>query len=361
MKLSHPTLRMPELDGIRGLAALMVVGFHLAGVYSGFLGVDIFFVLSGFLITSILLREYDEHGEIRLKTFYLRRAIRLWPVLTVFLLVYGAVALALNRPLSNTLAAMASVEFYYSNWLQAFRAPVDLDMLTHTWSLSVEEHFYVVWPLAIIVLMRHVRNYRLIIGLLIGAIGAIGLWRGYLFWITASDPRCYCGTDTRADALLSGCLVAFIRQLGLQVSHRLSAAALIAILCLLLPPGWLKSGAVYYGGFTLITVAAPILLLWILQNPQHPACHLLRHRALIWVGQISYSLYLWHWLVLRVMQTLIPNQYVARPVALVLSFLVSALSFYAIERPCLRLKNRLTTMTAPASTRSKNVSPSRAC
>src|SRR5262245_43689955 len=158
--------RVPELDGIRGIAVLMVVGFHLAGIYSGFLGVDIFFVLSGFLITSILLREYHELGTIRLRAFYFRRALRLLPALAVFLAAYGGICLMRGRPADNTLSAIASVQFYYVNWLEAFGSSVDLDMLTHTWSLSVEEHFYFVWPLALIVLLRYVKNYRRIAWLL---------------------------------------------------------------------------------------------------------------------------------------------------------------------------------------------------
>src|SRR5882724_3561789 len=205
---------VPALDGLRGLAILLVITHHQLiplSLKGGFLGVDLFFVLSGFLITTLLLAEFDTTKAISLKNFYARRALRLGPALLVYLLAclivaYHSQLLEWTRELKLIGLALA----YSTNWRMAFRWDATLDPTSIIWSLSIEEQFYLLWPLVFFAcLMSKFRRSHIIAGLVF-VVFSIMLHRYLLLRAGADLNRLYYGTDTRADAPLVGCLMALI-------------------------------------------------------------------------------------------------------------------------------------------------------
>ncbi len=199
----------PALDGMRGVAVLVVVGLHMYVPFlaGGYLGVDIFFVLSGFLITSLLLEEWRRSGRISFRDFYLRRALRLLPALFAFLLILQAYILLRMRgdEFWQMEKASLAVLAYFGNWAKAYG--VDLRALNHMWSLAVEEQFYFVWPVIFLLLLRIRRNPSWIVYALILAIGGIALRRAFMSG-HVTEARIYNGSDTRFDELLTGCVLA---------------------------------------------------------------------------------------------------------------------------------------------------------
>ena len=184
----------------------------------GFLGVDIFFVLSGFLITTLLVREFQQWGNVTLNHFYARRLLRLGPALGIMLAVYLLVAVAFADNVKDHAKATLIAATYMMDWSQALDHGPPGDLL-HTWSLGVEEQFYLLWPLVLIVALRYrVTLWKIIVGLIF----AVTIWRGYLVLATGSvDPqRTYLSFDTRFDTLLVGCLLAVA---PLQWARRVAA------------------------------------------------------------------------------------------------------------------------------------------
>ena len=206
---------VPALDGLRGAALLGVLFFHADGALKGgYLGVDLFFVLSGYLITSILLAEHDATGKIVLSTFWVRRARRLFPALLSLMPAVAAYAWLLARAdeLKGIRADALATLGYVANWRaifshksywELFASPSPLE---HTWSLSIEEQFYVVWPLVVaLVLRRGSRGWVLALSL---GLGALSMGAMALLFDPADTTRAYLGTDTRAAAILAGAALA---------------------------------------------------------------------------------------------------------------------------------------------------------
>ena len=195
----------PALDGVRAIAVLLVMLGHLGLVSAGGLGVDIFFVLSGYLITAILVSEFSTTGGISLKKFYARRALRILPAVILLLAVLNILVEATQTSEQahtfqwNSLGAL----FYIANWLRAFGRGIGI--LGHLWSLSIEEQFYLLWPIALAFLLsRKLKRSQILI--VIGfAVVLVNLDRIYLYRGIESFNRIYNGLDTRADALLVGC------------------------------------------------------------------------------------------------------------------------------------------------------------
>jgi peptidoglycan/LPS O-acetylase OafA/YrhL len=317
------TTRNGGLDGLRGLAILLVLGWHLQLPLlrsAGVVGVELFFGLSGYLITSILVREFERTSRISIRSFYLRRALRLLPALIAVIVV--AVALAAlgawgDRFRQVTAAAGLSLA-YVANWADISG---DLSALGHTWSLSVEEQFYLVWPMVLTVGLVRLGRRNLGIVLLVVA-AAIALER---VWLAAagdvSFQRLYFGTDTRGDAVLYGAAFAL---LGVRPHWRVALYAGVAIGCsvMLLFESFLEYFAYALPfvalGSGLIAASSLTTLGW---------------RPLMLVGRISYGLYLWHFLFIWWGLPI--------PVVLALTFGVAGLSYVVIEQPFLRLKDRI--------------------
>src|SRR5215213_1164096 len=286
----------PWLDGLRGVAILMVFTFHASSslLPRGHLGVDLFFVLSGFLITVVLLQDHDHASGIDFKRFYARRILRLAPALLVFL---GAITLLMRlwpHIFGDEYISPLYALFYVMNWILAFRLDYVSPVLYHTWSLSVEEQFYLVWPVVLsLCLWLRVRTMTLLI-CLGGLVLIVAVHRYALLLSGATDDRVSVASDTRISGLLLGCLIGVLTTRGLLPGRtRLLTwtTALLAPACLLYLCGWWERFGLA------LTVAelffASVLVLMLVQPPK-ALTSVLENPVLTWLGQISYGLYLWH-------------------------------------------------------------------
>jgi peptidoglycan/LPS O-acetylase OafA/YrhL len=342
---------VPALDGLRGLAILLVITHHQLiplSLSGGFLGVDLFFVLSGFLITTLLVTEFDATETISLKNFYLRRVLRLGPALLLYLIASLIVTYHLNpADFMRELRLVGLALAYSTNWRLAFGWDMSLDPTAIIWSLSIEEQFYLVWPLLLLVcLSLRLRRMHLIIGLIV-VIATICLHRRQMWDEGAELNRLYYGTDTRADAPLMGCLLALIPQRAFTVAIRraLKFATLAAacVLVYLVTTIHFTDTFLYQGGYTGIALLSGIIILTAAIQSSTSFVKPLEWQPFRFFGRISYGLYLWHWLLLKtttfyfwVGPTWDPW---ARCVA---AIVISAVSFYLIETPFNRLKTRFT-------------------
>lgn len=338
---------VPELDGLRGIAIISVVVHHRLTPFSlagGFLGVDLFFVLSGFLITGLLLAEFEKTQTVSLRKFYMRRILRLGPALVLYLLAcflvtYHTHLIDITRELRLIGIALA----YSTNWRLAFGWDLSLDPTAIIWSLSIEEQFYLVWPLLFFAcLALKLRRRFIAIGLAVVIVGIVA-HRYSLLSAGASLTRLYYGTDTRADALLIGCLIALLPAsvVGPNTKKWLSLAGILcgAVFVFMLATANFTDQFLYRGGYTLIALLAGIVILVAANSPPWILAAPLRWRVLGWFGKISYGLYLWHWLVVRSTSFYYLGYW--EPWArLALAVAIAAASFYLVETPFNRLKTR---------------------
>ncbi|CAM5662166.1 hypothetical protein GCM10010329_24040 [Streptomyces spiroverticillatus] len=341
--------RNPALDSLRACAVLGVVAFHYEwGLPGGFLGVDLFFVLSGFVITRLLLREHAGTGRIRLGRFWLRRAKRLLPALLAVLigvqlwLADGRYPALRTTTDGQTLAALAEVANWYAihGHVDYWSVGRDAAPLAHLWSLSVEEQFYLLWPPLLVFLLLVAAKRR-----------SAGPWAGTAFCAGAAclsyalavvlfDPaapdRSYLGTDTRSGALLLGAAVA----LAPRRLPRRAAPALGAVAVLGLAGTWglarLGQAALPHWQLPLAGCAAALLIA-ALDRPAalHRALATGPLRALPALGRVSYSLYLWHWPVWVFLTLESPGLPLAvrGALAFVLSLGLAAVMYKAVEKP----------------------------
>ncbi|HEX2736989.1 MAG TPA: acyltransferase family protein, partial [Acidimicrobiia bacterium] len=350
----RPTLRyLPGLDGLRAISVLAVVAFHagITRVTGGFLGVEVFFVISGYLITSLLLSERRKTGHVSLRRFWLRRARRLLPALLAMVAVVVAYAvLFLPDSVSGLKRDALGALTYTSNWVQIFghlsyfesagRSP----LLQHLWSLAIEEQFYVVWPLLLLLGLFFVGRTRTA-WIVAGATVASWIWAMVLY--APTNSRSYYGTDTRAAGLLIGALLAFVwtpgrlrRPTARSARYVLDGLGLVAMLVLLwtfhratgIDPG---DAWVFRGGLVLVDVMTAIVIAAIV----HPAADVnfvLGTQPLRWIGQRSYGLYLWHWPIFQVTRPGLDiplSWFPVLVIRLVLSFAAAELSYRFVESP----------------------------
>jgi peptidoglycan/LPS O-acetylase OafA/YrhL len=327
----------PGLDGIRGFAILLVLADH-SGIAiasgAGNLGVTIFFVLSGFLITTLLLEEHARCGRVSLRRFYWRRALRLLPALGA-LLATVAVVMTLAGRADEIAGDVVPALFYFMNWSVA--AGNNPGLVGHTWSLSIEEQFYLVWPLALLAILSVGRG-RLawVSGILVAAALSSIVLRIHFFAEPGGYYRAFEGTDTRMDALAIGCLlaVAFSRR-PIRVPPLLMAALAAAIPVIV----WATNDAsMATFGFALTALAAAGLVAGAASGRGEKV---LAWRPLAYMGVVSYGLYLWH---RPLMQVFTDSGLGGVPWAVALMFGLSIglamLSRRLVEDPFLRLKDR---------------------
>lgn len=321
----------PVLDGFRGAAVLLVLLGHLnvAGFDSGgWVGVTMFFVLSGFLITRLLLEERATTGSISLPRFYARRALRLLPALAALLVVVVGYGMAIGD--DQILGRGLAVAGYGANWARILSGDT-LGPLAHTWSLAIEEQFYLVWPAALLLVLPRRRPEWVIGGLLVGLV----LWRVLLMLGDADPYRIYLGTDTRADALLIGAALAVLIP-RLSVPGWVAAVGTAAILAFGAFPdntGWTAQLVL---GLPLTALASAAIIAWSVQR----GSAVLSSRALTTVGLLSYAIYLWQLPIVQASGVLGVTPLRAA-VAVVLTFAAAVGSYLLVERPALRLKSRL--------------------
>ncbi|HET7027023.1 MAG TPA: acyltransferase family protein [Candidatus Limnocylindrales bacterium] len=345
----------PALDGIRALAVGAVLLYHLDFGWAGggFLGVEVFFVLSGFLITGLLLGEWRRTGSVSLVSFYRRRARRLLPALYLLLIVVVAfAALRLTDELGRLRGDVAGALAYVTNWYlianqQSYFAALGRpSLLQHLWSLAIEEQYYVLWPLALLVLARLARGRtaRMFWVVLGGAVVST-VWMWILYQPFEDPSRLYYGTDTRAASLLIGSALAIVAPELVargRSARAASFAADVAALGALAALGWFVATAdpfgdfLYQGGFALVSVATAVLIAAV----THPASvigrRVLGQRILVWLGLRSYAIYLWHWPIFMVTRPQLDIPLDGLPNAalrLGLTLVAADLSFRLVEDP----------------------------
>ncbi len=306
---------VPALDGLRGLALAGVLAFHAGGALpGGYLGVDLFFVLSGFLITRLLLVEASETGRIDLKRFWLRRARRLVPALLLLMPAIALYARFVARPDEvhgirwDALATLG----YVANWREAFASGSYWEIFTapsplqHTWSLAIEEQFYVVWPLVVLACLR-VAGRRGLAALTL-ALAVASATAMLALHAPDRTSRVYFGTDTRATGILLGALFAMAMSwrpgsigawLGSDTRRARVLDAIGLVATATIGWAWLRMDGehplLYRGGFWITEVAALGLIACALAAPASIVGRALAFAPLRWLGLISYGAYLWHW------------------------------------------------------------------
>ena len=346
---------MPALDGLRGLAVLMVVALHVgflvdsggrSYVPGGLFGVDVFFVLSGFLITALLLQERHRAGRYSFKNFYLRRAFRLLPALAGLLAADLVYSLLDGRTMWHVAESIGSIAFYVSNITQSVHLFMPGE-LSHTWSLAVEEQFYLFWPALLLMILawrvRRRQGPQLLVPWAVPLGIAATMAVRIVMWRTLGYPAAYMLLVCRSDALLLGCGLAFLYDQGRLPRARAGTAGWIGLAgLLLLTVFWDDSSAsVYYGVFTLVAVlsAAVINALMVTSGS---LTRVFSWRPLVGVGRVSYGLYLWHAWVLNVLlqHPLGLGAWPRAFIGLAVSAVVTLMSWRLVEQPALRLKNR---------------------
>src|SRR5262245_42492996 len=308
---------LPGLDGLRALAVLAVLVYHadVGWLPGGFLGVEIFFVVSGYLITSLLVSEYRADHAVNLTRFWQRRARRLLPALFVLILAVLVYAVTfLPDEVAGLRADAVSAFTYSTNWylILAHKSYFEMvgrpSLLRHLWSLAVEEQFYLVWPPLVAFLLVHLKSSRVMLVLMAGAV-ASAYWMGTVFQPDTDRSRVCYGTDNSAAGLPLGAALAF------AWTPRVTSQSTTSARCWLLDAtGWIALGALiaacvlitefdpflYRGGMFLVAVATTLMIAAVV-HPHSPLLGpVMSIGVLRWIGVRSYSLYLWHWPVFMV-------------------------------------------------------------
>lgn len=322
-----------ELDGVRGIAILLVLASHMQtpGLYAGgSVGVTLFFVLSGFLISSLLIEEHDRSGRINIGAFYVRRVRRLAPAFVVWASAIAALGATINVDWFFTWPDLFAAAGYFGNWTRA--AGGDLAAFNGTWSLAVEEQFYLVWPfVAIVGLRRGVRAFGVAAGF---ALGVSLLVRAFLVWSGAPLVEVYYRTDTSAVGLAAGALLAAVVHVRSPGRRTVPAWVWLGLL--------LGLSALDRWGFDFLPVFATVAGVGLLHSAASSRSGWLSGVVLGWFGRRAYGLYLWHMVPAWLLRDLWPAPWVVVVVTVLpFSVVMAEVSWRFVERPFLVRRARV--------------------
>jgi len=331
---------IPALHGIRALSAMAIVVYHLGYEWAnGDYGVIWFFVLSGFLITHLLLKEQAKTGSISIKGFYIRRSLRILPAFYGYCALYILASIAIGRALQWP--PIIASALYVNNYYAALHGRTNT--MGHLWSLAVEEQFYLLWPLA---LTAFGANRRRAAKWLMGAILAVWIYRAAALWLGVHRDYLYFAFECRMDALALGCLLAICVHEDLLprwiVDFRWLALVAAAVV-------WALNMARLNEAieFAILPLALAILMLHAIRYCDTPIYKWLNYRPIRWLGIISYSLYLYHPVSDNVQ--VIQNSTLGVILQVVISIALAAGSYFIIEKPFLILKDRWSFRRTPAA------------
>ncbi len=348
---------LPSVDGLRALAVIAVLAYHLNLPWApgGLVGVTVFFVISGFLITGILCVEIAETGRIDLKRFWIRRIRRLFPAILLVVVVTAIVAWFVNQTLLYKLKTdLFPALFWFTNWWYIFRQQSYFEAISqpspvlHFWSLSIEEQFYLIWPLVMLGLARagvHHRGIRRFC-LVLACASALGM---IVMYNPDGDPsRVYYGTDTRAFSLLIGAWLALIwpaytkysrnspERMGTEQKLGVTFAGLVGLAGLVVMTVFISGTHAFYyrGGLVLASVCAAAVIAAI-TIPGSALCRIFSAKPLVWLGTRSYGIYLWHYPLLLLMNPANAGNPSVLKIVLELAVIVgvSELSYRFVENP----------------------------
>ncbi|OKL50521.1 acyltransferase family protein [Boudabousia marimammalium] len=349
--------RLGGLDGVRAFAAIAVVLYHAfpSKFGGGFLGVDVFFVLSGFLITGLLVKEWHRDGKIAIGQFWLRRIRRLFPAVALMVIVMVPVAAVFSLDLVAGIRSQAAGALSFThNWVLIWTDSSYFDsrvpqLLTNMWTLSVEQQFYLLWPIVLLLIPLN-RRESAALPLVLGIASAVGM--AYLAYGMADPSRAYLGTDTHSFGLMLGAALALWLGRVVEPSREVVAAESAYVRGLVAWSGFAvmlvafavasDEAAVSYPWVTLMACFATAAMIQAfvapVQNQVGPARTLRRfldREPLVWFGERSYGVYLWHWPILVVLWYLFPglSEGVTSIIVLILATVLAALSFTFVESP----------------------------
>lgn len=352
----------PTLDILRGLAILIVVFYHNFGSVSffrfGWLGVDLFFVLSGFLITDILLKSRD--NKFYFRNFYIRRILRIFPLYYLVLFLFFTLSPVLFKQkgpetvFSYYQSNSTWYWTYFQNWLMVKKGPAPVPFLSHFWSLAIEEQFYLFWPVMIFFIKKYETIKKIIIALIAAAvIIRFGVWIAYSHEV----EKFYCNTFTRMDSLLMGCLLAVHLKEGKEIPMKLIKIIIAGFICLvsasLLLFGNLRQDNMLFPtvGYSL-TAAFFTSVVYLFLKHEKIVIGWIKHlSALRFAGKISYGMYVYHIPIYLILSNLLSRAFISssslsiidKPLfvsilSVLLTVIASTISFYVVERPILNLK-----------------------
>jgi peptidoglycan/LPS O-acetylase OafA/YrhL len=346
---------MPALDGVRAVSILGIMANHggFAWAAGGVISVNVFFVLSGFLITMLLMKEWARSGTIRLRHFWARRARRLLPALFVLLAAIGLyiVYFAPSGSQSGLRGDGLATLLYFSNWHQIFTgqsyfaqvaAGSSPSPLLHTWTLSIEEQFYLVWPILAVIILKVSRSRWILFAVTVVGVLASAAEMALLFHPHLDPSRIYWGTDTRAQDLLTGAALGILlfRQPKLSSERaRIACSSMVAAAVVVFAFEWASINSFpdlpYRGGFLLADVMVALVIAGVTLAPTGVLARILSFGPLTFVGRISYGLYLWHWPVFLVLDNARTglegwDLFLLR---LLVTFAIAVVSWYLVETP----------------------------
>lgn len=328
----------PALDGLRAIAVAAIVLHHFftPALPGGWAGADLFFVLSGYLITAVLQQERTASGHVSLKNFYIRRMLRLLPAFYLLLAFMLALTFCMASPAAG-LVSIAVSGAYLMNWVRAFDL-VSPGLLGHTWTLATEEQFYLLWPLVVLRVPP-----RLLVRGIPAALAGMIAWRLALVGDGAEVTRTYHGLDTHSEALLLGCLIAVLKARHPGPLLLRGTAAIPAVFLMgFAATARIAAPFTQTAGLSLAAIMAAWLILAVIESDALKTA--LAARPLVFTGQISYGWYLWHYPLLNIGEQLAGGSGkigLATKLAIMAgSYLVAVLSWRLVEQPFLRLKQK---------------------